>query len=293
MEIRPDYYDEFECIASACLHNCCVGWEIDIDECSLEKYQSQTGVLKEKLEKNISLDTCAHFILSEDERCPFLNDKNLCELILQGGDGMLCEICKEHPRFYNDVYEATEKGLGICCEAAAKIILTKENPVKLISDTKKFPENDFFDKRNEIFNVLQNRKKPLNDRIDEILKLADSSTPINETDWISIYKSLERLDEGWDTMLDRIDYIKFEIPNGLEKPCEQLIHYFLYRHLSGAIEDFLFTERIRFAILSCFVITSLNKTKTVEEMLEIARMYSAEIEYSDENIDILLEKLQN
>ena len=48
---------------------------------------------------------------------------------------------------------------------------------------------------------------------------------------------------------------------------------------------------MRFAVLSLYVIMSLNKSETVEEMLQIARMYSAEIEYSDENIDILLENL--
>ena len=40
-----------------------------------------------------------------------------------------------------------------------------------------------------------------------------------------------------------------------------------------------------------YIINSLNKSKTVEEMLEIARMYSSEIEYSDENVYFILDKL--
>ena len=32
MLVYPDYYPEFRCSASACKHNCCIGWEIDIDE---------------------------------------------------------------------------------------------------------------------------------------------------------------------------------------------------------------------------------------------------------------------
>ena len=32
----PDYYSEFSCIADKCSDNCCIGWEIDIDENSLE-----------------------------------------------------------------------------------------------------------------------------------------------------------------------------------------------------------------------------------------------------------------
>ena len=107
-----------------------------------------------------------------------------------------------------------------------------------------------------------------------------------------MYKNLERLDAQWDTYLDSITQIRDDIPEKLEVPCEQLIWYFIYRHLSGAIDDFMFCERIQFAILSCYVINSVNKTGTINEMQQVARMYSSEIEYSDENVEILLEKLQ-
>ena len=33
--VRPDFYDDFHCLAAACRHSCCVGWEIDVDEDSL------------------------------------------------------------------------------------------------------------------------------------------------------------------------------------------------------------------------------------------------------------------
>ncbi len=292
MEVRPDYYDNFECIAGKCAHNCCIGWEIDIDSRTLKKYKSESGGLREKLQKNIALEPCAHFILAENERCPFLNKQNLCELILLRGEDMLCQICTDHPRFYNEVYGITEKGIGLCCEEAARIILTNKTPVKLIADDGKVPQNDFFNERNEIFNILQNREMPLKTRIAAILERANVLLPINEIDWVKIYKSLERLDPEWDKYLDSVACISDDIPEELEISCEQLIHYFIYRHLSGAVEDFLFGERVQFAVLSCYVIASLNKTKSAEEFLEIARTYSSEIEYSDENIDVLLETLQ-
>ena len=28
----PTYFNEFACIGGACEDNCCIGWEIDIDE---------------------------------------------------------------------------------------------------------------------------------------------------------------------------------------------------------------------------------------------------------------------
>ena len=43
--IAPAYYRDFKCIASACRHSCCVGWEIDVDAQRDEIYAK----LKEKL----------------------------------------------------------------------------------------------------------------------------------------------------------------------------------------------------------------------------------------------------
>lgn len=290
MEIRPDYYDSFRCIAKKCKHNCCIGWEIDIDCDTIEKYNSQEGKLLERLQNNIASEPTPHFILGENERCPFLNGENLCELIIDGSENMLCSICREHPRFYNDAYGITEKGIGISCEEAARIILTNPEPVKLVADGN-LPNEDFFAERNEIFSILQNRAISLNDRIDKLLSWANISLPIKEIDWIDIYKSLERLDTAWDEYLESTTDIETNIPENLQISTEQLLCYFIYRHLSGALEDFMYTERLQFAVLSCYIIVSLNKTNTLEEMLEIARMYSGEIEYSNENIGVLLDIL--
>lgn len=287
MEIRPDYYDSFRCIASKCRHNCCIGWEIDIDDDTLEKYKTKTGETLKKLQNNIVLEPTAHFRLSENERCPFLNKENLCELILSGGEDMLCQICKDHPRFYNDVFGITEKGIGLCCEEAARIILTNSEPVKLIADGT-ISNNVFYNIRNEIFSIIQNREKSVRDRTDELLAWANITIPISEINWIDVYKNLERLDNAWDTYLDSTEMICTDIPKDLELPFEQLLYYFIYRHLSVALEDLMFNEHIQFAVLSCYVIISLNKSKSFEEMLEISRLYSSEIEYSDENIGILL-----
>lgn len=290
METRPDYYDDFKCIAGECNHNCCIGWEIDIDDDTLKKYKCHKGELQKKFQSSIALKPTAHFILGENERCPFLNNNNLCELITKCGEDMLCQICSDHPRFYNDVYGITEKGIGLSCEAAAKLILEKGSPFRLIYDGDS-PCEDFFEFRNRIFSILQDREKSINERIAGLLAFADVTLPLKEIDWIDVYKKLERLDDAWDKYLESADGISFDIPEQLALPCEQLLCYFIYRHLSGALEDFLFAERIQFAILSCLVIVSLNKTKTLEEMLEVSRLYSSEIEYSDQNIDVLLDIL--
>ena len=42
-QIYPNYYDHFTCIADKCKHNCCIGWEIDIDDDTMDIYDSIGG----------------------------------------------------------------------------------------------------------------------------------------------------------------------------------------------------------------------------------------------------------
>ena len=122
--VVPNYYKEFQCIASACRHSCCIGWEIDIDSATYSYYGSIGGDIGERLKECTAVnDGQAHFILDKNERCPFLNCNGLCDIITECGEESLCDICADHPRFRNFFSDRTEIGLGLCCEAAAKLIL--------------------------------------------------------------------------------------------------------------------------------------------------------------------------
>ena len=128
----PDYYPAFHCIADKCRHTCCAGWEIDIDEDSLKKYQSMEDELGAFLRGHIDLKPVPHFRLAKGERCPLLRSDLLCELILQKGDSALCQICRDHPRFRNYWSDRVEIGLGLACEEAARVILSSNHPLRLI-----------------------------------------------------------------------------------------------------------------------------------------------------------------
>ena len=39
-QLIPHFYPNFACIASRCSDSCCIGWEIDIDERTAERYKS-------------------------------------------------------------------------------------------------------------------------------------------------------------------------------------------------------------------------------------------------------------
>ena len=120
--IRPSYWKEFRCIAAQCGDNCCIGWEIDIDSESGRFYRSVEGRFGERLNREICNENGeAHFRL-HGERCAFLNHENLCDIILNLGETSLCQICAEHPRFYEWFGDVKEAGLGLCCEAAGRLI---------------------------------------------------------------------------------------------------------------------------------------------------------------------------
>ena len=126
--IAPDYYPEFHCIAGACAHTCCAGWEIDIDEKSLPRFLASPDIAR-----HVVLDgENAQIRLMPGERCPFLNEDGLCDMILCHGEDFLCDICRDHPRFRNFRSDRVELGLGLVCETAAELILFRDTPMRLI-----------------------------------------------------------------------------------------------------------------------------------------------------------------
>ena len=112
--IVPSFYPAFRCRAAACRHSCCRGWEIGIDADTAQRYLSFPGPLGHELRETILQDEDgASFRLTAADACPFLRADGLCRLILTQGEGFLCEICREHPRFYGQVVETELAGLGL------------------------------------------------------------------------------------------------------------------------------------------------------------------------------------
>ncbi len=294
--IKPNYYDKFKCIAQHCNHNCCIGWEIDIDPDTLAYYQELPSPWGDKLRSHISLNDTPHFILGRNDRCPFLNDDNLCDLICAFGEDGLCNICADHPRFFNEFSDRIECGLGLCCEEAARLILSKNEPVQFLADEDSAEnvtaqEREFFKLRQDIYSVLQDRSIPMNQRIDQLFDAYSVKQLPPLSDFKKIYRSLERMDPQWAHYIDQFEDTDWS--HQWEIPCEQLAVYLVYRHLAGALKDGQLKERIRFIALTLRVFNCLIRNRTtLEDLYEIARLYSAEIEYSDENIEILLDHLR-
>lgn len=289
--ITPNYYNTFKCIADKCKHSCCIGWEIDVDEATLEKYNNLQGDFSAKLKSNIEFSETPHFKLGTNERCPFLNQNGLCDIITHLGEDMLCQICDDHPRFRNFYDDFVEIGLGLCCEAAAEIVLAQKDKTKL-NLTPEILQLPIISFREKIFDVLQDRSLPIDSRVDNMLDLVNARLPV-EVDWYSVFGGLEKMDNAWDNYLLRIkNGIETSVyNNSLDTAYEQLLVYLIFRHFTDCRYDDKLKERVLFAALIYKVIKAMNTSNTVEELIEISRIYSCEIEYSDENIDKLLLQL--
>lgn len=124
-----------------CTDSCCIGWEIDIDDKTMRRYDAMQGEIGEQIRDSIRREPQPHFALGKDGRCQNLRADGLCRIICDVGDEMLCDICREHPRYYNTVGSDTECGIGLGCEEAARLILSVHLPLSYIC-TQQCPDVD-------------------------------------------------------------------------------------------------------------------------------------------------------
>ena len=300
--VAPDYYRDFHCKAGNCKHTCCAGWEIDIDEDTYTYYKHLDGSLAKKLKDSISDDGTPHFILQgKNERCPMLTDKGLCEIISAYTEAALCQVCADHPRFRNFYSDRTEIGLGLCCEAAGELILGKKDKVQLISlsdDGENEPtdsrDSRLFEKRDRSIEILQNRQRPAAERMTQVLKENGLTDKRSLKELTGLFLSLERLDEQWTKRLLKLKNAEISPALGLNESgqvmAEQFAVYLIFRHTPYIdSKSALLSVSAMYRIFEALCLIQIGESGGLafSEAVEIARLISSEVEYSDENSERL------
>ena len=278
----PEYYNEFKCIAGACRHTCCAGWEIDIDKYTMAEWHQMDEPLRSFiLDKVCFPDDCSTDVsagnladhsadveagqpvagqpflkLAEDDRCAFLNNEGLCEMILRCGEDTLCQICTDHPRFRNFYSDRIEMGAGLSCEAAAELIVSWQGNFRLTKTDQQLPkacladvkeilddlshmteaelqdlrqnEADVFQLRDMLIGILEDRTLDIDSRIDEVLSCCDITMPdLDTSQWADALLSLDRLDAQWTHTLEELREASFAasctVSNGSTLSCSDTL----------------------------------------------------------------------
>lgn len=319
--IKPDFYNSFKCIAGDCSDSCCIGWEITVDEKTKAKYKKMNDAFGEKIMANLTTDedgfTC--FKLSDNERCPFLNEKKLCDIIINKGEEFLCDICTEHPRFYNEFPLAVECGLGLCCEEVCRLLLENEAPFELESEPA-FEEKLLFDEalcedytvlseiREAIFNILKG-DEAYSEKLEGIVTMLEAAGENvrmdTDEELLASYKKTEPINEEWVEYFCELqknvnELLQKEKPfdeatNG-DKLYSKILSYIIFRHLGSCLynESSSLGECLSFCISAvrfiklCDMKTYHEKgTLTLSDRIENVKRWSKQIEYSDLNVDML------
>ena len=132
--IEPDFYGDFHCIGGQCSFTCCKEWKIAVDHETKKRWRKmdvpETVLESGRVPEHACLSTSdkaqlSQFVVKKDGgeiiellpnmRCPFLEDSELCRLVLDYGEECLSETCHVFPRETHEFSDRTERTLVSCC----------------------------------------------------------------------------------------------------------------------------------------------------------------------------------
>lgn len=293
LKIYPTFFPDFQCKADRCRHTCCQKWEIDIDKDTEKKYRSTKGPLGKELREWMKTgeEGLPCFQMNEKGYCHFLTEKGLCRLVLERGDDFLCQICRDHPRFYKFPYDADRGeevmlcGTGLACERTVEQLLAEKGPLSFRSSESDRPFH--FDR---ILTLLHLDEEPELSAPDlslfaplaeKTISRLEETNPIDRewTDSLSFIKS------HMDTLLPRARQLSEE--TGLPF-LTRLYQYIFYRQLDEC-EAYDPLAMARYA-KEAVVFMLLEYARTGDLIRSVTR-WSEQIEYDTENVYILLDSM--
>lgn len=335
--MKPWFYDEFQCVAAKCTDNCCIGWEIDIDERAMNRFRDVPGEFGERLRGAVHGGEQPTFALSAGDRCALLREDGLCELILNCGEDSLCDICALHPRFFNDFGEVEEAGLGLCCEEVCRLLFSRSEPLKfLLSEddiaaiSREEGETAQLRRVRELLTeILQDRSLAVPERISKCAEYGwkvqewleggdDVCLPELPTEWqditsvdeidrlFGVLSCMESINDEWTELFGRLDENRARLVQALpdylsstreEWRYEHIAVYCLYRNYTDCLSDGCVYARTMLSVSSALAVMLMDclcwlekGTITDWDRILDLKLYSKQVEYSQENIDAFLEE---
>lgn len=319
--IFPKFYNKFKCIADKCPDSCCKDWDVVVDDETAEFYNKAVGKFGEKLRALMTIDSDGDRIFEiQNGKCPFWNDKMLCDIYIHCGEEHLCRTCREFPRLVQDYTAFSEHMLSFACPEAAKIMLETVDCFNCIEtfevngDALGYPPDmmnfllaarkiscNFFD-TDEDFQAQLCKCYVFNDRVQAKLDSDDFDicalhsfkdlTPLNMPSKDTIFSLHKKLDIMDKQFFDAIQKSKDCIPlksDKLDNELRTLAKYYFFRYYLTAIDSYDIITTLNRIVCASTVISSLITFKKADNCFEkrvmIFQQYSKEIEHSYENTE--------
>lgn len=308
--VKPSYFDQFKCIASACPDSCCKEWTVQVDEVSAAYYRSLPGALGDRLRQVLTVDDGDTVMVNEVGRCPMWRQDGLCRIQAELGHDALCKTCREFPRLTHDYGDFVEMGLELSCPVAAQIILTApiEAPIVAYTDGGEAPEYDvdamavLLQTREETLAILADESRSLGETLalalmyghhaqallDDVdvssfdpntaLQTAYKFGKVTDSDLPAFYADLELLTDRWRCRLAS------PAPAGWSAPIRAMARYGVERYWLQAVSDYDLICRVKMIIAACLLVKTLGG-----DPIETAQLYSKEIENDADNVDAILD----
>ena len=308
---KPEYFDRFRCIASACPDSCCKEWEVQVDEASARYYRTLPDPLGERLRQVLREEDGESLMTITDGRCPMWRQDGLCRIQAELGEEALCKTCREYPRLTHDYGDFVEYGLELSCPEAARFILAAQ-PAPLLRSV--VPGEGEAEYDGEAMEVLKATRETV------LQLLADPERPIGETlalvllygcqaqseldggeelpfdpesaletarelgkqaDVLAVprfFLGLELLTESWK---DRLNHPE---PAPWEKRHLAMARYLIQRYWLQAVADYDLYSRVKLVVISCLLVKILGG-----DLQQTAQLFSKEVENDAHNSDSLLD----
>lgn len=308
---KPNYFDQFHCVAGACPDSCCKEWNVQVDENSAACYRALSGPLGDRLREVLHDENGVTVMTIVDGRCPMWRTDGLCRIQAELGEDALCHVCREFPRLTHDYGDFVERGLELSCPEAARLILSALPAAPI---TEEVPGGEEPEYDSEAMEVLKTTRENM------LALLADPSRPIGETLALGLlygYQAQSQLDGGGPQSFDPesalseaenfakpgdlrgiLDFfLELEIltpqwrsrlsssaVGELTESCRPLARYLVERYWLQAVSDYDLYCRVKFMIISCLLVCALGG-----DLIATAQLYSKEIENNTDNVDAILD----
>lgn len=248
---------------------------------------------------------CFELRNSEDSECnnsevdSFTDDEDCFD------EGIDEEVLSEFLECRNIVFniiECNDLDLGTKAALALEFVKEVQNKIDL-GDMDEIPElmeeyrdENFINTLIKELECFKGKESIKHKNLCEYLKIYKSIKHINSNDPLGLEKALKYFEGNEEFYLRKHKEFNEYYKENLYK-FKNILVYFIFRYFMKAIFDYDVSAKIKLAIISTLMIKELavvrfidnNNEFTEEDMVEVSRIYSKDIEHSDENIENLQE----